>query len=258
MDLKDILLDYYNDIKSLDEVINTLSLFSIEYIENNIAQLDVNRDLRKSVPEVVLAINKKTMEIISISNKILEKKGYVIISKIRPIMIKKLVIYFKKKGFIVEEGYKSTSILIYEKIESLPVNKGGKIGIICGGTSDIGIAEEARISSISMGCSTFLGYDVGIAGIHRLLLSLKEMISKNVDVLIVVAGMEGALSSVVTSLVNIPVIGVPSSVGYGFGSNGIGSLSSMLQSCTFGLAVVNIDNGIGAGIFASLIANKGR
>ena len=78
-------------------------------------------------------------------------------------MIKKLIIHFKKKGFIVEKGYKSTSILVYDKIESLPINKGGKIGIICGGTSDIGIAEEARIASLSMGCSSYLGYDVGIA-----------------------------------------------------------------------------------------------
>lgn len=258
MDLKDLLLDYYNDKKSLDDVIQKLSLFSIEYVENNIAQLDVNRDLRKSVPEVVLAANKKTIEIISICNKILEKKGYVIISKIKSLAIKKLIFYYKKKGFVVEKGYKSTSILIYDKIESLPANKGGKLGIICGGTSDIGIAEEARIASFSMGCSAYLGYDVGIAGIHRLLLSLKEMISNNVDCLIVVAGMEGALSSVVASLVNVPVIGVPVSVGYGFGSDGRGALSSMLQSCSFGLAVVNIDNGIGAGIFASLIANKCR
>ena len=258
MDLKDLLIDYYNDKKSLDDVIQKLAFFSIEYVENNIAQLDVNRDLRKSVPEVVLAANKKTIEIISICNKILEKKGYVIISKIKPLAIKKLIFYYKKKGFVVEKGYKSTSILIYDKIESLPANKGGKIGIICGGTSDIGIAEEARIASISMGCSTYLGYDVGIAGIHRLLLSLKEMISNNIDCLIVAAGMEGALSSVVASLVNVPVIGVPVSVGYGFGSDGRGALSSMLQSCSFGLAVVNIDNGIGAGIFASLIANKCR
>lgn len=258
MDLKDILLDYYHDRKSLDEAIKTLSLFSIEYIESNVAQLDVNRDLRKSVPEVVLALNKKNLEIVSISNKILETKGYVIISKIKPIVIKKLMCYFKKRGFAVERGHKSTSILVYDSKGSLPSNKGGKIGILCAGTSDIGIAEEARIASISMGCSTYLGYDVGISGIHRLLLSLKEMVSNNVDVLVVVAGMEGALPSVVTSLVSIPVIGVPSSTSYGFGSNGIGSLSSMLQSCSFGLAVVNIDNGIGAGIFASLIANKGR
>jgi NCAIR mutase (PurE)-related protein len=258
MDLKDILLDYYNDRKSLDDAIKSLSLFSIEYIESNVAQLDVNRDLRKSVPEVVLALNKKNLEIISISNKILEKKGYVVISKIKPIAIKKLVGYFEKKGFVVERGYKSTSVLVYGDKESLPSDKGGKIGIICAGTSDIGIAEEARIASISMGCSTHIAYDVGISGIHRLLLSLKEMISNNVDVLVVVAGMEGALPSVVTSLVNIPVIGVPSSTSYGFGSNGVGALSSMLQSCSFGLAVVNIDNGIGAGIFAGLIANKGR
>lgn len=258
MDLKDILLDYYNDKKSLSDVIKNLSIFSIEYVENNIAQLDINRNIRKSVPEVVLASNKKIVEIISICNRILEKKGYVVISKIKPLALKKLVFYYKKKGFIIDEGYKSTSILIYDKIESLPSNKGGKVGIICGGTSDIGIAEEVRIASISMGCSTFLGYDVGIAGIHRLLISLKEMISNSVDCLVVVAGMEGALSSVVTSLVNIPVIGVPASVGYGFGSDGRASLASMLQSCSFGLAVVNIDNGIGAGIFASLIANKGK
>jgi NCAIR mutase (PurE)-related protein len=258
MDLKDLLLDYYNDKKSLDDVIQNLGLFSIEYVEDNIAQLDVNRDLRKSVPEVVLALNKKTTEVISICDRILEKKGYVVISKIKPLSIKKLISHYKRNGFVVEKGYKSTSILIYDKIESLPINKGGKIGIICGGTSDIGIAEEARIASVCMGCTTYLGYDVGIAGIHRLLLSLKEMISNGVDCLIVVAGMEGALSSVVTSLVNVPVIGVPVSVGYGFGSDGRGSLSSMLQTCTFGLAVVNIDNGIGAGIFASLIANKGK
>lgn len=258
MDIKEILLDYYNDKKNLEEVIQSLSLFSLEYVDNNIAQLDINRDLRKSVPEVVLAVNKKSMEIISISNKILEKKGYVLISKIRPTLLKKLILYFKKKGLFIEEGYKSTSILVYDKLESLPSKKGGKIGIICGGTSDIGIAEEVRLASVSMGCSTLLGYDVGIAGIQRLLLSLKEMISNKVDVLVVVAGMEGALSSVVTSLVNVPVIGIPASVGYGYGSNGIASLSSMLQTCVFGLAVVNIDNGIGGGIYAGLIANKGK
>ncbi len=258
MDLKDILLEYYNDKKSLDEVIKELSFFSIDYVENNIAQLDVNRDLRTFVPEVVLAANKTPKEIVSISNRILEKKGYVILSKIRPLLIKRLINYFKKKGFLIESGYNSSALLIYDKLESLSINKGGKVGILCGGTSDIGVAEEVRIASFSMGCSTVLGYDVGIAGIHRLLFSLKEMMTNNVDTLVVVAGMEGALPSVVTSLVNIPVIGVPSSIGYGFGGNGVGALTSMLQSCAFGLAVVNVDNGIGAGIFASLIANRGR
>jgi NCAIR mutase (PurE)-related protein len=107
-----------------------------------------------------------------------------------------------------------------------------------------------------MGCEAILNYDVGIAGIHRLFPAIREMINENVDAIVVVAGMEGALASVVSSMVNIPVIGVPTSVGYGFGSDGIAALASMLQSCTFGLAVVNIDNGIGAGAFAASIANR--
>jgi NCAIR mutase (PurE)-related protein len=258
MDLKDILSEYYNDKLTLEETVKTLSLFSLEQIQNRIAQLDVNRDLRRSIPEVVLGSNKKLKEIVSISDKILEKKGYVIISKIKGKSIKPLVSFYRKRGFIIEEGYNCSTVLIYDKPMSLPVNKGGKIGIVCGGTSDIGIAEEARIATMSMGCSSYTGYDVGIAGIHRLLVSLKEILANDIDVMVVVAGMEGALPSVVTSLVNVPVIGVPSSIGYGFGSQGMGSLASMLQSCSFGLAVVNIDNGVGAGIFASLVANRRR
>lgn len=258
MDIRDILLDYYNNKKNIEDVIKYLSFFSIEYIENNIAQIDINRDIRKSVPEVVLATQKKPKDLISIINRILEKKGFVLVSKIKPILVTKLIKYYNKKGFLIDQGLNSTSILIYDNISSLPKNKGGKVGIICAGTSDIGIAEEARLATLSMGCSTKLGYDVGIAGIHRLIYTLKEMMHVGMDALVVVAGMEGALPAVVTSLVNVPVIGVPCSVGYGFGANGIGSLASMLQTCSFGLSVVNIDNGIGGGICASLIANKGR
>lgn len=258
MDLKDILLEYYNDKITLDNVLKKLSFFSIEYIENNIAQLDINRNLRKSVPEVILALNKRYNEIIEISNKILDKKGFVVISKIKPLILKKVLDYYEKKKLFIERGYNCTSLLIYNDVKSLPKNKGGKIGIICAGTSDIGIAEEARLAAMSMGCVTYLEYDVGIAGIHRLLESLKRLISYNVDSVVVVAGMEGALPSVVTSLINIPVIGVPTSVGYGYGANGMGAIASMLQSCTLGLAIVNVDNGIGGGIFASLIANKGK
>jgi NCAIR mutase (PurE)-related protein len=108
----------------------------------------------------------------------------------------------------------------------------------------------------AMGCSAIVRYDVGIAGIHRLFPALKEMIAAGVDAIVVVAGMEGALASVVSAMVNVPVVGVPTSVGYGFGSAGLAALSCMLQSCAIGLAVFNIDNGIGAGAFAALIANR--
>jgi NCAIR mutase (PurE)-related protein len=258
MDLRNILIDFYNNKKSLDEVLKSISLFSVEYVEKDIAQIDINRDYRKSIPEIILASHKKTSELVIIIDRILEKKGYVLVSKIKPLVLGKLINYYDKKGFIVDRSRNGTSILIYEAKTSLPANRGGKVGIICAGTSDVGIAEEARLATLAMGCTSYLAYDVGIAGIQRLLISLKRMMSSDIDVIVVVAGMEGALPAVVTSLVSIPVIGVPCSVGYGYGHNGKGALASMLQTCSFGLSVVNIDNGIGGGIFASLIANKGR
>jgi len=107
-----------------------------------------------------------------------------------------------------------------------------------------------------MNCKCICNYDIGIAGMHRMFPALKEFLRNDVDSIIVVAGMEGALASFVSSLVDIPVIGVPTSIGYGYGEKGIAALASMLQSCSLGLSVVNIDNGIGAGAMASKIANR--
>jgi len=108
----------------------------------------------------------------------------------------------------------------------------------------------------AMNCECVCSYDVGVAGMHRLFPVLKKFISNDVDAVIVVAGMEGALPTLVSSLVDIPVIGVPTSIGYGYGEKGIGALAAMLQSCSLGLSVVNIDNGIGAGAVAANIANR--
>lgn len=258
MDLKEILLEYQQNKKTLEEVMQYLSLFSIEYVGNQIAQIDINRSTRKNVPEIVLATHKKSKDLILIMNAILKKNGFVLVSKIKPGMINKLSGYFLNKGLTVDAGLNSTSLLIYDNESSLPRKSGGKIGIICAGTSDIGIAEEARLAARIMGCVYHQSYDVGVAGIQRLLSSIIKMTQERVHAIVAVAGMEGALPTVVASLVNIPVVGVPTSVGYGYGANGNGALASMLQSCSFGLSVVNIDNGIGGGIFASMIANSGR
>ena len=134
--------------------------------------------------------------------------------------------------------------------------QGGKVGIITAGTSDIGIAEESRLMCKAMNCEAITSYDVGVAGIHRIFPILKEMINEDVDCIIVAAGMEGALATLVSSMVDIPVIGVPTSVGYGYGEKGIAALASMLQSCSLGLSVVNIDGGIAAGSIAANIANR--
>jgi hypothetical protein len=129
------------------------------------------------------------------------------------------------------------------------------VGILSAGTSDIPVAEEAALLCRELGCRVQTAYDVGVAGLHRLVEPLRAMLQDApVDVLIVAAGMDGALPSVVVGLVDVPVIGLPTSVGYGMGGGGVAALLGMLQSCTPGLAVVNIDNGIGAGALAARIA----
>jgi NCAIR mutase (PurE)-related protein len=139
----------------------------------------------------------------------------------------------------------------YERVQT-----GGHIGVICAGTSDIPVADEATLMVEEMGCRVTSIYDVGVAGLHRLVTPLRNLLADNVDVIIVAAGMDGALPSVVTGLVPVPVIGLPTSIGYGFGGKGVAALLSMLQTCAPGLSVVNIDNGVGAGSTAALIANR--
>jgi hypothetical protein len=179
----------------------------------------------------------------------------VVVSRIRKNQLTRVANALRKKGLLVEVGRNSRTLLAAEK--SFQRKMGGAIiGIVAAGTSDIGVAEEARLVALAMGCESVVSYDVGIAGMHRLFPELKEMISQRVGAIVVVAGMEGALASVVASMVDVPVVGVPTSIGYGFGANGVAALASMLQSCTLGLAVVNIDNGVGAGAYAASIAKK--
>ena len=124
------------------------------------------------------------------------------------------------------------------------------------GTSDIPVAAEASLIAMEMGAQVLEAWDVGVAGLHRLVEPLERFTTAGIDVLVVAAGMDGALPSVVAGLVDVPVIGLPTSIGYGLGGGGVGALTAMLQSCAPGLVVVNIDNGIGAGSTAALIANR--
>jgi len=137
-----------------------------------------------------------------------------------------------------------------------PRRSGGRVGILTAGTSDLPVAEEAEVIAREMGCETRSFYDVGVAGIHRLFQPVHDLLRWDCDVILVVAGREGALPTVVAGIVDVPVIGVPTSRSYGFGERGIASLAAMLQSCSLGMAVVNIDGGVGAGAVAALIANR--
>ncbi|MGN6632691.1 MAG: nickel pincer cofactor biosynthesis protein LarB [Nitrososphaeraceae archaeon] len=255
MNIRTILREFEKGRLSIDEVEKKISVHSIEFAAGNIAQLDTAREIRKGIPEVVFGEYKSQSEIIKIVNAIIRRNDSVVVSRIQKADLPKLVSLLRKKDLKVEVGQFSTTILISRKSFTI-TKRMPKIGIICAGTSDIGVAEECRLIAKSMDCDSMISYDVGIAGLHRLFPALRQMVEQDVEAIIVIAGMEGALASVVSSMVNLPVIGVPTSVGYGFGSAGIAALASMLQSCTFGLVVVNIDNGIGAGAFAALIAKR--
>jgi len=255
MNIRTILREFEKGRLSIDEVEKKISVHSIEFAAGNIAQLDTAREIRKGIPEVVFGEYKSQGEIIKIVNAIIRRNDSVVVSRIQKADLPKLVSLLRKKDLKVEVGQFSTTILISRKSFTI-TKRMPKIGIICAGTSDIGVAEESRLIAKSMDCDSIISYDVGIAGLHRLFPALRQMVEQDVEAIVVVAGMEGALASVVSSMVNLPVIGVPTSVGYGFGSAGIAALASMLQSCTFGLVVVNIDNGIGAGAFAALIAKR--
>lgn len=229
-----------------------LSLYSIEEIEG-IAKIDVNRRKRKGIPEVIFAETKELNEIKKITKKTLEKTNSVIISRIKKEDYSKITVFAKKLKVKIKTGKNSSSVLLFKKQIKF---QGGKVGIITAGTSDIGVAEESRLMCEAMNCRCITSYDVGVAGIQRIFPILKNMIKEDVDCIIVAAGMEGALATLVSSMIDIPIIGIPVSVGYGYGGKGITALASMLQSCSLGLSVVNIDNGIAAGGIAANIANR--
>ena len=210
------------------------------------AKFDLDRTKRRGVPEIVLAEGKSEDDVVEIARGVYQRTGAVIVSRVTPRLAQKL----KKLG---KCRYEERARIVVLKESDTP-KRYGSIGIISAGTSDVPVAEEARIVAEEIGCEVIKSYDVGVAGIHRLFPALKEMRERKVDIIIVVAGMEGSLPSIVGGLVDVPVIGVPTSQGYGYGGGGKAALMSMLQSCSSGLVVVNIDNGVGAGMAAALVS----
>lgn len=214
---------------------------------------DAGREQRKGVPEVIFGETKAVPQIIAMAQTLLDGSGRAIISRVQPEAMVSLRAAFQAYTVNVREA--ARAMVIY-KPDYVRRSTGGHVGIISAGTSDIPVAEEAALIAEEMGCRVTCIYDVGVAGLHRLIEPLRNLLSTEVDAIIVAAGMDGALPSVVTGLVPVPVIGLPTSIGYGLGGKGVAALLAMLQTCAPGLAVVNIDNGVGAGSTAALIANR--
>ncbi|MBN1762369.1 MAG: nickel pincer cofactor biosynthesis protein LarB [Methanomicrobia archaeon] len=234
---------------SIEEASKHLKSQQLEQLKD-FARIDLGRAQRTGIPEIIFAEGKSSSGVADIAMAHATAKGFALISRAREEDVKALKKRLNDdKDFEVDHNPVARTILLKQRGHSF--EKHGKIGIIAAGTADIPVAEEARVVADVCGCDVITAYDVGIAGIHRLAAPLEELVKEEVVALIVVAGMEGALPSVVAGLVDVPVIGVPTSLGYGLGGEGVAALFSMLQSCAPGLAVVNIDNGVGAGTFAA-------
>jgi len=216
------------------------------------ARLDVSRAARKGVPEVVLAEGKSAEQLIGIVARFLDHTPLVLCSRVSAEQAAALAASVQGK---VDHDERSR-VAVVRRAGETPVPERGAVGVLAAGTSDLGVAGEAVAMCRAMGVAVVSAFDVGVAGLHRLAAPLDEMHTAGVAAIVVAAGMEGALPSVVAGLVEVPVIGLPVSSGYGLGGRGEAALLGMLQSCSPGLVVVNIDNGIGAGATAALIARR--
>ena len=219
-----------------------------------LARLDIGREGRKGIPEIILADGKEPLDVARIADAMVRRSGRAIVTRASKAHYR-LIGKRRIPTSTVEYFPKSRIILVKSKTYRTRKN-GGRLGILTAGTSDIPVAEEAKIIAEEMGCDTASYNDVGVAGLHRLFAPLTKLLKWDVDVILVVAGREGALPTVVAGMVDVPIIGVPTSRSYGFGDKGIAALAAMLQSCSLGIAVVNIDGGVGAGAVGALIANR--
>jgi len=228
---------------SPDEATKTLVNLSFEDIDY--AHIDHQRSLRKGFPEVIYGQGKTTEQIVGIMEKMIAQENVILVTRVSPEKADSV------RSILPETEYHSDAKILLLKTKPIAIRGRGTILVISAGTSDIPIAKEAGITASAMGNRVETIFDVGVAGIHRLLAHRDQI--AHATVIIVVAGMEGALPSVVAGMVSRPIIAVPTSIGYGTSFGGLTALLAMLNSCSSNVAVVNIDNGFGAGYMASTI-----
>lgn len=225
----------------------TRRLAHLPYEDIDVARVDHHRELRLGFPEVILGQGKTAEQIVRIAERILSESSNLLVSRTTEEV-------FRKIRELAPDAEFHPQARMISVLRDRTERGEGTIAIISAGTSDIPVAEEAAVTATAMGNRVSRIYDVGVAGIHRLLGARQDF--ESARVIVVVAGMEGALPSVVGGMVSVPVIAVPTSVGYGASFEGLAALLGMLNSCASNVTVVNIDNGFGAGFVASLINRK--
>lgn len=240
--LEDTLKKVHAGTLSPEEALKKLKDYP--YQDLGFAKIDHHRELRKGFPEIVYGLGKTDEQILRISREIVKKGGSLLVTRVEA------GTYAKIRKAIPKTSYNPQGKIVFLK-KNPPAPGKGLIIVLTAGTSDIPVAEEAAVTCDMLGNEVTRVYDAGVAGLHRLLGEYEKI--RQARVIITVAGMEGALPSVVAGLVAVPVIAVPTSVGYGASFKGLAALLAMLNSCPGGVGVVNIDNGFGAAYLASLI-----
>jgi NCAIR mutase (PurE)-related protein len=242
--LKRLLDDVAGGKTGVEEAIERLRTLPFE--DTGYARIDHHRELRRGFPEVIFCEGKTPQQIAGIASRILEHGSDLLATRCTPEQ-------FAEVSASIKDAVYHEDGRLFAVRQSAQAEK-GFVAVVAGGTSDRPVSEEAALTAQYLGCRVERFYDVGVAGIHRLLSSWEEI--KEADVIVVVAGMEGALASVVAGMADAPVIAVPTSIGYGASFGGLAALLTMLNSCAGGVTVVNIDNGFGAAYAAAVICRK--
>ncbi len=250
--MRDVLRKLIADELTEDEAIAELRSIQLEELGGK-AQLDLGRFMRRGVPEVVLAPGKSPADAARLAVTLAHRQGQGLISRMTGEHRAALRAAAADARMRLVD-YSSSALVLREGFAPEPV--GGKVGLLTAGTSDVPVADEARMVVEACGLEARLQADLGVAGLHRFVGPLSALLEWGADVIVVAAGMDGVLPGLVAGLIDVPVIGLPVSTGYGHGGAGEAALGTMLQSCSTGLLVVNIDNGIGAGAAAALIAAR--
>ena len=225
-------------------------LRALPFEDLGFAKVDTHRELRTGFPEVIYCAGKTVEQVLEIARRIVERHQVALATRCWPEIYEAA-----KAAFPTVACYETARIMVVGRPRR-PSARAKPVVVVTGGTADLPVAEEAAVTAETMGCRVERIFDVGVAGLHRLLVH-REKLAK-ARVIIVVAGMEGALASVVGGMVSAPVIAVPTSVGYGASFEGLAALLTMLNSCAAGVTVVNIDNGFGAGYFAAVLMRGER
>ena len=251
MDVQKILEQYRRgeiDLQTAEETIRSMGFLSV----SDIAKVDTFRCRRTGVPEAVLAEGKSDEDLLKIIKANIDAVGRVLVTRVSSDQMKKIEATVPKQ---IQKSRSQAICTVYTKDCASPIKTGGVVAVISAGTADIKVAEEAKMTAEEMGCETIEIYDVGVAGYHRLILEMEKLKNAEPDAVVVAAGREGTLPTVVAGMIDAPVIGLPISSGYGAGAKGEAALLSMLQSCSV-ISVVNIDAGFTAGAYAARIANR--